>query len=465
MQVKFKDEKSAKEAMDQLDGMEIGGSKLQVTQIFLLRSFNPKPKNLMRCSTLSKIQESKDSDDSDLNISNENDSFPPTIEEDDHRDKIEKNITDLIDTNDDTENKDTDSKDYNISHPSGYYEMGIGDHYNPHYDQWNNIDNMGYSVPQNSENYSENLMYDQNDYQRHHDRVYQISSGVAGGQGHLPYNPSANYQMNSSLFHNNSASSIVHLDNFSHSEESDFPDGFNRTQSVRLCQNNMNTGALTSRLNSSYESGLFDDEEAKQSSRSYFSSRSRESNANVTSTCARTFTSSGGMVERNNSQMQLTYDMHQMHSSFDVGNDSNYNSYKLTPRHMSDFSYDSGQFYNKVDHFNSFQGFQGTRSDQYATISAGGLNRMRNCLSVASLDGGRVYSNPSENFNNLSFNSVHRQNKKRLKNKIQKGFIKRSPVKDEDSGQYSINIDNIVQRKDERTTLMIKNIPNKYTIK
>lgn len=44
----------------------------------------------MRCSTLSKIQESKDSDDSDLNISNENDLLPPTVEENDHRDKIEK---------------------------------------------------------------------------------------------------------------------------------------------------------------------------------------------------------------------------------------------------------------------------------------------------------------------------------------------------------------------------------------
>jgi len=58
---------------------------------------------------------------------------------------------------------------------------------------------------------------------------------------------------------------------------------------------------------------------------------------------------------------------------------------------------------------------------------------MRNCLSVASLDAGRVYSNPSENFGDTSFNSTTKfNNKKRSKNKINKSFIKRNPVKDSD---------------------------------
>lgn len=44
-----------------------------------------------------------------------------------------------------------------------------------------------------------------------------------------------------------------------------------------------------------------------------------------------------------------------------------------------------------------------------------------------------------------------------------KGFRKRCPAQDEDEPVFKINIDNIIEGKDKRTTLMIKNIPNKYT--
>ena len=92
------------------------------------------------------------------------------------------------------------------------------------------------------------------------------------------------------------------------------------------------------------------------------------------------------------------------------------------------------------------------------------MKGMRNCLSVASLDAGRVYSNPSENFTDSSFNSTTKyNNKKRSKNKTSKGFIKRNPVKESECQQFRISIDKIVESKDERTTLMIRNIPNKYT--
>lgn len=295
---------------------------------------------------------------------------------------------------------------------------------------------------------------------------YQMNPGIIPNNAYSGFtNNQTGFPVKKTLFHNNSTSSIGNIDNFSHSEEGEIPEGFNRTQSVRLYPNTINSCAMTSRLNSSYESGgVLDDEEAKQSARSYLSSGSKGSNPNFTSTCARTFTSSGGVIDQNNSQMQLTYDMQQMHSSFDLGNDPNYNSYRLTPRHMSDYSYRSGQFYDPNNHFNSFHGFTRNQSNQYGTISCEGLERMRNCFSVASLDGGRAYSNPGDNFHNSSLNSTIKFNKKKASNMDSaKGFRKRCPAQDEDEPVFKINIDNIIEGKDKRTTLMIKNIPNKYT--
>lgn len=243
-------------------------------------------------------------------------------------------------------------------------------------------------------------------------------------------------------------------------------DGFNRTQSVRLYANTMNSGALTSRLNSSYESGILDDEEARQSSRSYMSSSSKGSNPNFTSTCAKTYTSSGGRIDGSSSQMQLTYDMQQMHSSFDLGNDQRYNSYNLTPRQMSDYSYESGQFYDPNHQFKSFHSYTRNQVSQYGTMSCGGMNKMRNCLSVASLDGAKAYSNPGHNFGNSSSNSTLRCHKNK-RNSYQKdngkGQRRRCPAHEADEPKFKINIDKIISGEDKRTTLMIKNIPNKYT--
>jgi hypothetical protein len=167
-------------------------------------------------------------------------------------------------------------------------------------------------------------------------------------------------------------------------------------------------------------------------------------------------------MDHNNSHVPLTYDMQQMNSSFDIGNDPNYNSYRLTPRQMSDYSYRSGQFYNPNNQFNSFQGFTRNNSDQYNTMSYEEHNTMRNCYSVASLDGANSYSNQS--FGDSSMNSATRHNKNNKSNANQvKGVRKRCPAQDEDHKLFKINIDNIIQRKDKRTTLMIRNIPNKYT--
>lgn len=180
MQVKFRNEKSAKEAMDLLDGMEINGSKLQVTQVFQLE-FNRRLKPNFHKTKLQLIKESEDSDDADPPSSNENNALPETI-----------------------------------------------------------LENEGEHIEQ--------------------------------------------LEVPNPLFHNNSTSSIGNNENFSHSEEGEMFEPFNRTQSVRLYPNNVNSNALTSRLNSSYESGgMFDDEEAKHSN-SFVSSGSKGSNPNFTST-------------------------------------------------------------------------------------------------------------------------------------------------------------------------------------
>lgn len=42
---------------------------------------------------------------------------------------------------------------------------------------------------------------------------------------------------------------------------------------------------------------------------------------------------------------------------------------------------------------------------------------------------------------------------------------KKEPVPSSNVGEYSLNLDSIIRGKDPRTTLMIKNIPNKYTQK
>lgn len=76
MQVKFKDEKSAREAMDRLDGKEIKGSKLQVTQVFqIVVPFGGKNKRGFPQTKLGLIKESEDSDDPER-ISSEEDKSP-----------------------------------------------------------------------------------------------------------------------------------------------------------------------------------------------------------------------------------------------------------------------------------------------------------------------------------------------------------------------------------------------------
>lgn len=216
---------------------------------------------------------------------------------------------------------------------------------------------------------------------------YPHNSGIMNN-GHYPsyQNHQAIYQMNHHLFGNSSSSSIGNKEhNLSYSEDGDGLDYMNKTQSVRMF--NPSCG-MNSNLNNSYESGgIIEDNDVGRSSRSYVSSNSIGSNPHFASTCAKTFASSGGGIDHNNSQMQLTPDIHQMHSSFDLGNNSSYNGYnRLTPRQMSEFSFRSGQNYQPTDQFNSCHGYSATLSDIYHTMGYEGNPNMTNSNSVISLD-------------------------------------------------------------------------------
>ena len=43
-----------------------------------------------------------------------------------------------------------------------------------------------------------------------------------------------------------------------------------------------------------------------------------------------------------------------------------------------------------------------------------------------------------------------------------KGIRKKNPESEEDKTRYTISLEDVLRGKDQRTTLMIKNIPNKY---
>lgn len=236
--------------------------------------------------------------------------------------------------------------------------------------EWENINNQAYYQPLNVENqFQDHMGYEVSGYNIKHNQPYTMNPamGPVNTRNSFNHNQGSDH-LNNALFRNNSISSIENINNFSYSEESDMLDGFNRTQSVRLYPNNL-SGAITSRQNSSYESGVLD-EEIRQTPRSYLSSGSHGSNPNYGSTCARTFASSGGLGDQNNSQMHLTYDIQQMHSSFDLGNEPLCGSYLLGPGHMSDFGYHSNQF--------SFPNYTKSQGGPYCTISNGSMRQMRN---------------------------------------------------------------------------------------
>lgn len=348
------------------------------------------------------------------------------------------------------ETKETPEEPKELKSQLKFYEMGMDMNFNqPSSNDWDEEEKY-YNHQEIGQNYDQNPNY-------------PINSGMVPNSHYPSYqNQQANYNNNPNLFGNSSTSSIGNKEhNLSYSEDGDGLDYLNRTLSVRMF--NPSCG-MNSILNNSYESGgIIEDNEVGRSSRSFVSSNSRESNHHFASTCAKTFASSGGGVDHNNSQMQLTPNLQQMHSSFDLGNNSSYNGYnRLTPRQMSEFSFRSGQNYHPGGQFNSFHGFSATLSDLYNTIVYEGNNEMRNSNSVVSLDCGKAYSNPGVSYKELSLNSTGMLQRKKKPNNKAKGLRKRCPAKEKDQKLFTVNIDEIIEGRDKRSTLMIRNIPNKY---
>lgn len=225
---------------------------------------------------------------------------------------------------------------------------------------------MGFYQPIDAnDQYQDHHTFDQHNFGISHNQGYMVDSGIVAQNTGQNFNPNNGIDhVGHQLFRNSSISSIDNKNNYSYSDESDMLDGFNRTQSVRLYPSNM-SGAITSRQNSSYESGLIDDEEVKNTPRSVLSSGSHQSNRNYGSAHARTFASSGGQIDQHNSHPHLTYEMQNMNSSFDVGNDPLHDSFRLTPRHMSDYSFHSGGHYYEPQHLNSFQNYTKSQGGKY----------------------------------------------------------------------------------------------------
>lgn len=431
MQVKFAHPESAKKAMDLFDGCYLSGTKLKVTQILQLNTaFKPKIGRFFNKSKLlPQIKENEESSDGEKVSSSENEKYSPnSIRENDvdTLELIKKNITDLID-NEDPPGKLDFQEDSNNGSNSNMNSMGM--EYNP----------------QPAKNWDEDQRYyEQEDF-----------GDNSQGRNQIP----------GQLYPSMSSSSGGMIDhNISTSEDGKGIEYFNRTQSVRMF-NPVNSG-MSSLMNNSYESGgRVEENDMGRSSRSYYSRSSRESNPMYTSACERTFASSGGMMDHNNSAMQP--DLQQpMHSSFDL-RDDNLNQYNtLTPRLGSDFSFGSGQNYHPGDQFCDLNHFSSTWTEPYHPVNYGGHLGMSTSYSMASLDHQKSFSNPGETEQQLSFDSSvrYQKNKKWIHNKFHPNK-KMQSVHERDGGRFTISINDIISRRDTRTTLMIKNIPNKYSMK
>ena len=93
MQVKFKREESAKKAMEIFDGMEMDGTKLQVTQVFqLLPSFKPKFGKVFHKTELQMINETEDNSEGEKVSGSDNEQYSPLAKklENENHERIEK---------------------------------------------------------------------------------------------------------------------------------------------------------------------------------------------------------------------------------------------------------------------------------------------------------------------------------------------------------------------------------------
>ena len=118
---------------------------------------------------------------------------------------------------------------------------------------------------------------------------YPMNSGMIQNNAYppIPSNTQVSINRNENLNRNNSVSSIgKNIDhNLSYSEDGEVIDFLNRTQSVRMFSNPVNSCGLNSVLNNSTESGVIgEDDDFRGTSRSFISNGSRGSNPQFAST-------------------------------------------------------------------------------------------------------------------------------------------------------------------------------------
>jgi hypothetical protein len=110
--------------------------------------------------------------------------------------------------------------------------------------------------------------------------------------------------------------------------------------------------------------------------------------------------------------------------------------------------------------------FSSTWTEPYHPANYGGPLGMSSSYSVTSLDHQKSFSNQGEKDKQSTLDNSLRfqKNRKWIHNKFHSNR-KMQSVNQKDERHFTININDIIDRRDVRTTLMIKNIPNKYSMK
>jgi len=122
----------------------------------------------------------------------------------------------------------------------------------------------------------------------------------------------------------------------------------------------------------------------------------------------------------------------------------------------------NNQFFHPIQSFNNNNFYQGNFN------SNNNYNLNNNHNKFFSVNINNVNINNQKNNDEIMLNNMKNKFKKNHKNNNKSSPIKRKLISQnlqEDEKEHNIiDIDSIIKGKDKRTTLMIKNIPNKYTI-
>ena len=122
----------------------------------------------------------------------------------------------------------------------------------------------------------------------------------------------------------------------------------------------------------------------------------------------------------------------------------------------------NNQFFHPIQSFNNNNFYQGNFN------SNNNYNLNNNHNKFFSVNINNMNTNNQKNNDEIMLNNMKNKFKKNHKNNNKSSPIKRKLIsqnlQEEEKEHNIIDIDSIIKGKDKRTTLMIKNIPNKYTI-